>query len=101
MRERRGESRTPSVIVLEIVRGALTSDGGRDVLAIATAVGNAGYRIGAVVLDAVRFVPQSRPRLFIVAARGELWIPPQRIRSAPGLVRAYRRLPQTMQASQL
>jgi len=60
------EGRAPKVIVLENVCGTLTSHGGKDFAAIAEAFVRSGYRFGAVVLDAARFVPQSRPRLFII-----------------------------------
>jgi DNA (cytosine-5)-methyltransferase 1 len=33
------------------------------------------YRFGALIIDAVRFVPQSRPRLFIVAVRRDRAVP--------------------------
>jgi DNA (cytosine-5)-methyltransferase 1 len=60
------EARKPGVIVLENVVGTLTSHYGRDFRKIVAAL-TAHYRVGALVVDAVRFVPQSRPRLFIVA----------------------------------
>jgi DNA (cytosine-5)-methyltransferase 1 len=69
------ERRAPRVIVLENVCGALTSHRGRDFAAIADAVIAAGYRLGALVIDAVHFVPQSRPRLFIVAVAADAPIP--------------------------
>lgn len=59
--------RKPPMIVLENVCGALTSHGGRDFVALGDAIARAGYRFGALVIDASHFVPQSRPRLFIVA----------------------------------
>lgn len=63
--------RMPPLIVLENVCGAITSNSGKDFSAIARALVAEGYRFGAMVVDAVHFVPQSRPRLFIVAvARG-------------------------------
>lgn len=65
------EGRAPTMVVLENVCGALTSRGGRDFAAIGAALAGGGYRFGALVMDAVRFVPQSRPRLFIVAMRKE------------------------------
>jgi DNA (cytosine-5)-methyltransferase 1 len=55
------------IIVLENVVGALTSNGGGDFRALFEIVTGSGYRAGAIVIDAVRFVPQSRPRLFFVA----------------------------------
>lgn len=91
----RDEARAPRLIVLENVVGAITSRDGRDFEAICNALAHAGYRFGAVVIDAKHFVPQSRPRLFFVAvaqdvdvssrltrdSAGELWHPPA-LRSA-------------------
>lgn len=70
------EGRTPPLIVLENVYGALTSHHGKDFLAIAEALAQAGYRFGAMVIDAVHFLPQSRPRLFIVGLQDGADIPP-------------------------
>jgi len=67
MEELKLEGRGPKVIVLENVCGAITSHEGKDFAAIGLALASAGYRFGALVMDAVHFVPQSRPRLFIVA----------------------------------
>lgn len=63
------EDRAPHLIVLENVCGALSSHGGKDFAAICAALSRAGYRVGALVMNAVHFVPQSRPRLFIIGAR--------------------------------
>ena len=77
------ERRSPATIVLENVCGALRSHGGRDFAAIAEAVVLAGYRVGALILDAVHFTPQSRPRLFIVAVRSDLEVPKSLVGEAP------------------
>jgi DNA (cytosine-5)-methyltransferase 1 len=69
------EGRAPRLIVLENVYGALTSNGGRDFAAIGQALSGADYRFGAMVIDARRFVPQSRPRVFFVAVRHGEQIP--------------------------
>lgn len=69
------EQRAPSLIALENVCGALTSHGGKDFEAIGAALVAEGYRFGALVIDAVKFLPQSRPRLFIVAVRENRDIP--------------------------
>src|SRR5690606_6512435 len=37
--------------------------------------GQEDYRCGAVVIDAALFVPQSRPRLFVIGVRGDIEIP--------------------------
>jgi DNA (cytosine-5)-methyltransferase 1 len=69
------EDRGPRVIALENVCGALTSHSGRDFAAIASAFSEAGYRYGAMTIDARLWLPQSRPRLFIIGIRGDLHIP--------------------------
>jgi DNA (cytosine-5)-methyltransferase 1 len=71
------EGRAPPLIALENVVGALTSKGGADFVAICRAVQALGYRFGALTIDAADFVPQSRPRLFIVALRRDVR-PPSR-----------------------
>lgn len=76
--------RAPRLVVLENVVGALTSHGGRDFAAIGQALGAAGYRFGAVVVNAADFVPQSRPRLFFVAVRGDVEIPAHLVSARPG-----------------
>lgn len=63
------EDRAPRTLVLENVSGLLTSHGGRDFEALARALSEGGYRFGALEIDAAHFVPQSRPRIFIVATR--------------------------------
>lgn len=69
------DNRSPRLIVLENVCGTLTSHDGRDFAAICEALKEAGYRFGAVVIDASLFVPQSRPRLFVVATRADIVVP--------------------------
>ena len=95
------EGRAPRLVVLENVCGALTSHGGRDFAAIIEAMAAMGYGAGAVVMDAVHFVPQSRKRLFLVGVRapasiptGLRWnAPPADSAWHPGpVVRAYGRL---------
>lgn len=75
MRALNGERRGPKIIVLENVCGALSSHSGKDFAAICEALQKANYRYGAVVVDAAHFVPQSRPRLFIVSIKQELGVP--------------------------
>lgn len=100
------EGRAPSIIVLENVCGALTSHHGRDFGAIGGALARAGYLFGAMVIDAKRFLPQSRPRLFIVAVRATLEVNPSLKREAfdplwhpANLVRAYEKLPTKARSS--
>jgi len=67
MKALRSDGRAPRLIVLENVCGALTSHNGKDFAEICQALSSSGYRFGAVIMDAIYFTPQSRPRLFIVA----------------------------------
>ena len=75
------ENRKPRAIVLENVCGLLSSNGGADFTALCEKVASAGYWIGALVIDAQLFVPQSRPRLFVIAIDDALPLP-GRIQSA-------------------
>ncbi len=100
------ESRAPSLIVLENVCGALTSHDGKDFAAIGDALAAGGYRFGAVVVDAARFVPQSRPRLFVVAVDKDRTVPEEfaKDRADPlwhpaNLIGAYEKLPHGSKAA--
>ena len=64
--------RGPKLIALENVLGTLTSHGGRDFAAICKTFADAGYRYGALVINAALFVPQSRPRLFVIGVRDDV-----------------------------
>lgn len=69
------EGRGPRAIVLENVYGAITSNGGKDFQAIASALSAAGYTFGAMVMDARHWIPQSRPRLFFLGISGDVIVP--------------------------
>jgi DNA (cytosine-5)-methyltransferase 1 len=69
------ENRAPQIIALENVCGALASHKGKDFSAICTALNEANYRFGALVIDAFLFLPHSRPRLFIIAVHSNCEIP--------------------------
>ncbi len=66
------DGRAPKIIVLENVCGTLTSHGGKDFATICGALHESDYKFGALVIDAALFVPQSRPRLFFIAVRGDV-----------------------------
>ncbi len=96
------EGRAPKLIVLENVYGTLTSHEGKDFTAICSTYAKAGYHFGALVVDAVQFVPHSRPRLFVVGIRDDLEIPEGLADAGParhslwqprGLLNAFDRLP--------
>ncbi|MTE02126.1 DNA (cytosine-5-)-methyltransferase [Paracoccus sp. YIM 132242] len=71
------EKRGPRMIVLENVCGTLSSHSGKDFVAIGGALRKQGYRFGALVVDAALFLPQSRPRLFVVGVRDDVAVPPE------------------------
>lgn len=58
--------RRPPLVLLENVAGFLTSHGGRDFQAALLALNRLGYAVDPIIIDASRFVPQSRVRLFVV-----------------------------------
>ena len=79
------EGRRPHLVVLENVGGMLRSHSGKDFAAVSDALAAASYRFGALVIDAVELLPQSRPRLFIVGAADGTVIPDGCTASAPDL----------------
>ena len=62
-------SRRPMLVLLENVTGFLTSDNGNDFRDALLALNRLGYAVDAFIIDAGRFVPQSRQRLFVVGKR--------------------------------
>lgn len=64
-----GMTNRPEVFVLENVVGLATSHGGDDLAAAIKAFNGLGYSVDVLAIDARRFVPQSRPRLFLVGAQ--------------------------------
>ncbi|MDN7676544.1 DNA cytosine methyltransferase [Burkholderia oklahomensis] len=100
------EDRAPHMVVLENVCGALSSHDGKDFAAISAALSNGGYRFGAVVMNAIHFLPQSRPRLFVIGVRKSFPIPRNLIAGgpdgewhSPALVEAYGKLSKRSQSS--
>ena len=62
--------RRPPLVLLENVVGFLTSHGGEDFHQAMLRLNGLGYGVDAFIVDAVRFVPQSRQRLFVVGVLG-------------------------------
>jgi DNA (cytosine-5)-methyltransferase 1 len=63
--------RGPRLLCLENVTGLITQRGGQDFRAVVKAFETLGYHVGALVIDAAYFLPQSRERAFVVGVRGE------------------------------
>ena len=62
------DERRPRAVLLENVPGFATSHGGDDLRQAVAELNDLGYVCDLFVLNARHFVPQSRPRLFIVGA---------------------------------
>jgi DNA (cytosine-5)-methyltransferase 1 len=63
--------RRPPLVLLENVVGLLTSHRGNDFRRVLQDLNSLGYAVDAFIVDALNFVPQSRPRLFIVGVRDD------------------------------
>lgn len=57
----------PKVVLLENVRGFLTSHKGKDVEKTVQCFSDLGYYVDIIELDAIDFSAQSRPRVFVIA----------------------------------
>jgi DNA (cytosine-5)-methyltransferase 1 len=94
------DGRAPKIIAIENVCGTLTSHGGKDFEAICKTFADAGYRYGALVINASLFVPQSRPRLFVIGVHKDIRLPASLVSEDPiepfhtrGLRRAMEAVP--------
>lgn len=63
------ERRLPPLVLLENVTGFLTSDDGHDFEDALLALNDVGYAVDSFIIDAARFVPQSRQRLFVIGVK--------------------------------
>ena len=74
---------TPKILLLENVAGLLSANGGDNYHVLHMALVERGYRCGAILLNASHFVPQSRPRVFIIAVEEHCPIPEDLVASGP------------------
>lgn len=75
--------RKPKILLLENVSGLLSTNNGNNYRVLHEALVERGYDCGAFVLNALHFVPQSRPRVFIIAVKQGEPIPPELIGDGP------------------
>ncbi|HXM61887.1 MAG TPA: DNA (cytosine-5-)-methyltransferase [Terriglobales bacterium] len=75
LRDLKSQDRLPNAVLVENVRGFLSSHDGKFFRFALTALSRLGYCLDAFVVDAKHFVPQSRPRLFIVGFLKNLLTP--------------------------
>ena len=73
----------PKILLLENVVGLLSTNKGNNYRILHTALVERGYDCGAIVLNASYFVPQSRPRVFIVAVEHGCQIPGELVGDSP------------------
>ena len=73
----------PKILLLENVAGLLSTNGGDNYRVLHLALVERGYRCGAVLLNASHFVPQSRPRVFIIAVQEDCPIPEELVGDGP------------------
>lgn len=66
------DNRAPLVVCLENVSGLMSSNNGDDYRYLHEQLSARGYAVGAVLVNASLFVPQSRPRVFVIATRGPI-----------------------------
>lgn len=64
----------PPLVVAENVVGLVSAHGGAHYRQLHTALVRRGYRVGAILLDAVHWTPQSRPRIFVVGVNKKIEI---------------------------
>ena len=102
------QGRAPRLVAVENVCGALTSRNGQDFEAMARTFTAAGYRFGALVINADLFTPQSRPRLFVVGVHADADLPEGLASPEPlapfhtkAVIRAIGRLPEDIRAQAL
>jgi DNA (cytosine-5)-methyltransferase 1 len=73
----------PSILVIENVAGLLSANSGENYPKLHMALLDLGYNSGAMLIDAVHFVPQSRPRVFVIAMKNDVEIPPELLDTKP------------------
>ncbi len=74
---------SPPVLVAENVVGLVSSAGGEHYRTLHRALSERGYIVGAMMIDAIRWLPQSRPRVFVVAVDANIAIPARLVSSGP------------------
>ena len=94
------QGRCPRIVAVENVRGTLAANNGADFQTICAAFARSGFRFGAMIIDAALWVPQSRPRLFIIGVAPDVPVSPERVTftpeppfHSPGVVAAVSALP--------
>ena len=83
LRALRAEGRAPKTIALENVSGMVEPRGEAFFDLLCATLSNMGYRFGVLAINAELFVPQSRPRIFVIAVDAAIAIPASLIAAGP------------------
>lgn len=73
----------PKILLLENVAGLLSTNNGDNYRVLHMALVKRDYDCGAIMLNASHFVPQSRPRVFIIAVKHGEAIPEELVGDGP------------------
>lgn len=73
----------PNVLVAENVEGLVSSSNGSNYETLHKYLVNHGYNVGAIIINSEMWVPQSRPRVFIIAVNSKVELPEQLIDTKP------------------
>jgi DNA (cytosine-5)-methyltransferase 1 len=73
----------PKILVAENVVGLVSAAQGEHYKRLHLALTQRGYKVGAMHIDAAHWVPQSRPRIFVVAVAQDAAVPQQLVADAP------------------
>lgn len=73
----------PALLLIENVTGLLSSNSGANYTKLHYALLRLGYKSGAILINAALFVPQSRPRVFVIAIMQDIPIPVELCDSGP------------------
>ena len=73
----------PRVLALENVSGLLVANNGDNYRNLHQALRKRGFRCGAIFLNSEIFLPQSRPRVFVIAVREDVCIPSNIVGEGP------------------
>lgn len=73
----------PPVLVAENVTGLVSTASGSHYKTLHHALVQRGYTVGAILLDAARWIPQSRPRIFVIAVQAGQFLPSALVSAVP------------------
>lgn len=65
----------PDILAAENVEGLISSDSGANYIFLHDELRRRGYKLGAIKLNAEKWIPQSRPRIFIIAVKQDIKLP--------------------------